>query len=83
VKQRRLHKESQPLEWLDRVIEEIRSLILRSSHETISKGKLNRREPARATRQQQQKQQGSGADGQLQKIVWDLGGFQQSWEAHE
>jgi hypothetical protein len=41
VQQRRLHKKSQPLEQLDRVIEEIRRLMLRLE-EAVSKGKLNR-----------------------------------------
>jgi hypothetical protein len=27
--------------------------------------------------------QSRGAEGQLQEKVWDPGGFQQSWEAHE
>jgi hypothetical protein len=32
----------------------------------------------------QQQQRSSGADGQLQRTVWDPGGFQQRcWEAHE
>jgi hypothetical protein len=32
----------------------------------------------------QQQQRSSGADGQLQRTVWDPGGFQQPcWEAHE
>jgi hypothetical protein len=43
---RRLHKKSQPLEQLDRVIEEIRKLMLRSVQEVVNKGELNRREPA-------------------------------------
>jgi hypothetical protein len=37
VQQRRLHKKSQPLEQLDRVIEEIRKLMLRSA-EAVNKG---------------------------------------------
>jgi hypothetical protein len=37
LQQRRLHKKSQPLEQLDRVIEEIRKLMLRSAEE-VSKG---------------------------------------------
>jgi hypothetical protein len=32
---------------------------------------------------QQQQQRSSGEDGQLQRIVWDPRGFQQSLEAHE
>jgi hypothetical protein len=45
---RRLHKENQPLEQLDRVIEEIRKLMLRSA-EVVSKGKSSRGEPAIAS----------------------------------
>jgi hypothetical protein len=32
---------------------------------------------------QKQQQEKRGAEGQLQEKVWDPGGFQQSWEAHE
>jgi hypothetical protein len=45
VQQRRLHKKIQPLEHLDRVIEEIKKLMLRSA-EAVNKGKMNKREPA-------------------------------------
>jgi hypothetical protein len=88
VQQRRLHKESQPLEQLDRVIEKIRRLMLRSAQEAVSRRKLNNKEPARAAgkKKQQQQQQHSwrGARGQLQGKVWDPGGFQH-WRrgAHE
>jgi hypothetical protein len=72
----RLQKESQPLEQLDEIIEEIRRMMLISA-EAVSKGKLSRGEPAIAAGQQQQQQRSSGADGQLQRTVWDPGGFQQ------
>jgi hypothetical protein len=50
----------------------------RSAEETTSEGKLSRGEPAIAAGQQmQQQQQSDGVDGQLQRTVWDLGGFQQ------
>jgi hypothetical protein len=52
----RLHKESQPLEQLDREIEEIKRLMLRSAR-TASKEKLNRREPAIAAGKKQQQRQ--------------------------
>jgi hypothetical protein len=84
VQHRRLHKKRQPLEQLDGVIEEIKKLMLRSA-EAVIRWKLNRGEPAIAigkkknvqTQQQQQQQRHSwrGAGGQLQKKVWDLGGF--------
>jgi hypothetical protein len=58
--------------------------MLSSAAETASNEKLRRREPARAAGQQQQQQRSDGADGQLQRTVWDPGGFQQRcWEAHE
>jgi hypothetical protein len=83
VQRSRVHKESQPLEQLDREIEEIRRLMLRSAQEAVNKGRLRKRNPGREARKQQQQPQGSGVDGQLQRIVWDLGGFQQRWEAHD
>jgi hypothetical protein len=84
VQQRRLHKESQPVDKLDRVIEEIRRLMLRSAQEVVSKEKLDRKEPARETGEMQEQQRNErGAERQLQEKVWDPGGFQQSWEAHE
>jgi hypothetical protein len=54
VQWRRLHKESQPLEQLDREIEEIRRMMLRSAQEAVSKGKLSRREPTIAAGKKQQ-----------------------------
>jgi hypothetical protein len=53
VQPRRLHEESQPLEQLDEVIEEIRRLMIQSV-EVVSNKKLSRREAARAAGQQQQ-----------------------------
>jgi hypothetical protein len=58
------------------VIEEIKMLMLRSTQDTVSKGKLRRRDPAIVARKKQQQQQRNGAYGQLQKIVWDPRGFQ-------
>jgi hypothetical protein len=46
VQQRRLHTNSQPLEQLDEVIEEIRRLMLRLAKEAINKGKLSRSDVA-------------------------------------
>jgi hypothetical protein len=89
VQQRRLHKENQPIEQLDRVIEEIRELMLRSAQEAVNKGKLNRGEPAITTGKKKKKKKNNnnnkGARGQLQGEVWDPGGFQQQniWRAHE
>jgi hypothetical protein len=56
--------------------------MLRSAARNYSEEKLSRRKPTIAAGKKQQ-QQSSGADGQLQRTVWDLGGFQQSREAHE
>jgi hypothetical protein len=61
---------------LDEVIDEIRGLMIRSQ-ETSFKENLSRRETARATpKQKQQQQQRDGAERQLRRVVWDLGGFQ-------
>jgi hypothetical protein len=85
VQQRRLHKKSQPLEQLDRVIEEIKKLMLRSA-EVVNKEELNRGETAIAAGKKKKKKQHSwrGARGQLHKRIWDPGGFQH-WRrgAHE
>jgi hypothetical protein len=56
VQPRRMHKERQPLEQLDKVIEEIRKMMLRSV-EVVNKGKLNRGEPAIAAGKKQKKKQ--------------------------
>jgi hypothetical protein len=80
---RRLHEQDQPLEQMDAMIEEIRRLMLRSA-ETASEERLGRREATAKTTQQQQQQQQDGADEQLQRMIWDPGGFQHRiWEAHE
>jgi hypothetical protein len=57
------------------VIENIRELMLKLAAKTASEEKLSRREPTITTGKMQQ-QRGSGADGQLQRTVWDPGGFQ-------
>jgi hypothetical protein len=57
VQWRRLHKKSQPLEQLDMVIEEIRRLMLRSAQGAVSKGKLNRGDPATVARKKEKKKQ--------------------------
>jgi hypothetical protein len=71
-----LHEEErQPVEKLDEVIEEIRRLMLSSTQETIIGRKMNRGKTAIATGKMQQQQRSSGVDGQLQRTVWDPGGF--------
>jgi hypothetical protein len=52
VQLRRLHKESQPLEKLDEVIEEIIRLMSSLVVKTASNEKMSRREPTRAAGQQ-------------------------------
>jgi hypothetical protein len=47
--------------------------MLRSA-ETTSEEKLGRRKEAAAAAAQQQQQQ-NGADGKLQRLIWDPGGF--------
>jgi hypothetical protein len=54
---RRLHKKSQPLEKMDRVIEDIRELTLRSAQEVVSKGELNRRDHSIAAGKKKKKHQ--------------------------
>jgi hypothetical protein len=70
-----LHKKSQPLKQLDRVIEEIRKLMLRSA-KVVNKEKLRRGELVVASGNMKQQHSWIGARGQLQGKVWDLGGFQ-------
>jgi hypothetical protein len=41
---RRLHEQNQPLQQLDKIIEQIRKLMLKSTQETTKKKKLSRRE---------------------------------------
>jgi hypothetical protein len=72
---RRLQKQSQPLEQLDEVIEKIRELMIRSE-ETSSEEQLSRKEATTTTQQQQQRRR-SGVRRQLQKMIWDRGGFPQ------
>jgi hypothetical protein len=88
VQQSSLQNKDQPVEQLDEMIEEIRSLMLGSAQEPVSRRRLNRGGPAIAAekkqQQQQKKQQGKGADEQLQEKVWDPGGSQQhSRGSHE
>jgi hypothetical protein len=40
-------------------------------------------ETTREAWEMQQQEERRGAERQLREKVWDLGGFQQSWEAHE
>jgi hypothetical protein len=57
VQQRRLHTKSQPLEQLDKVIEEIRRLMLSSAIEAVNNEKLRRRDPERVPGKKKKKQQ--------------------------
>jgi hypothetical protein len=54
VQQIRLHKESRPTKQLEEMIEEIRSLMLRSTHEVVSKERLNRGKSSTIIGKQQQ-----------------------------
>jgi hypothetical protein len=81
---------SQPTKQLDRVIEQISRLMLRSAQEAVSKEKLNKGEPAiilgkkkKKEKEKQQQQQNRGAGRHLQEKIWDPGGFQYNWRAHE
>jgi hypothetical protein len=68
---RRLQQQDQPLEQLDQVIEDIRRLMVEST-ETTSEERLSRKEVAAVKKQQQQQ---DGVDEQLQRMIWDPGGF--------
>jgi hypothetical protein len=80
VQQGSLHEGSQPVNKLDREIEDIRRLMVRLEVERIDKEKLRRGEPSIVARkkkkQQHQQQQSKGARGQLQGKFLDPGGFQ-------
>jgi hypothetical protein len=77
----RLQNLNQPQEQLDREIEDIRRLMLRSA-QTTSEEKLGRGKTAAAAQRKQQQQ--NGASEKLQRLVWDPGGFQQATgEVHE
>jgi hypothetical protein len=65
VQQSILQSKDHPFEQLDKVIEEIRRLMLGSAQETVNRRKLNKGGPARAQGKKQKKQQGKGADDQL------------------
>ena len=71
---RRLQELDQPQEQLDQEMEDIRRLMLRSA-QTTREEKLGREKAAAAQRKQQQQQR--GAHEKLQRLVWDLSGFQQ------
>jgi len=57
VQQRRLHTKSQPLEQLDKVIEEIIRLMLSSAIEEVNNEKLRRRDPERVPGKKKKKKQ--------------------------
>jgi hypothetical protein len=75
LQQRRLQRQSQPQEQLDREIEDIRRLMLRPAQIT-SEEKLGKEKEAAAAQRKQQQQQ-NGAEEKLQRLVWDPGGLQQ------
>jgi len=50
--------------------------MLKSTLESVSREKMNIKYPTRVAGVMKQ-QQGDGADGQLQRTVWDSSGFQQ------
>jgi hypothetical protein len=64
------------------VIDEIRELMIRSA-ESCQRREVEQRETASSSKATVATQQSSGADEQLQRTVWDPGGFQQRWGAHE
>jgi hypothetical protein len=84
LQQNMKHKESQPLEQLDREIEEIRRLMLRSATETASEEKLSRRKPAIAAGRRSSNN--NKAVEQMDNSKEQFGiqvDFNRAWEAHE
>jgi hypothetical protein len=83
MQQSRLQEESQPVDQLDKEIEEIKRLMLEATKKASNNREgWDRREPAGAAGKQEQ--QIKGASGQLQFQVWDPGGSQQhSRGSHE
>jgi hypothetical protein len=75
MQQNILQKEIQPAEELDEVIEEMIKLMVKSAREVVNREGQNIRKPAGAAGKK--KQQGKGADEQLQEKVWDPGGSHQ------
>jgi hypothetical protein len=73
VQQRRLHKKSQPTEQLEEVIEEIRRLMLRSTQEEVSKGKLNRRRACHSSREEEDNNNNNKAEEQEDNSKESLG----------
>jgi hypothetical protein len=66
---------NQPMDQLDKEIEEIKRLMLEATQEEIIREVWDRGKPAGVVGKK--KLQGKGADEQLQEKVWDLGGSQQ------
>jgi hypothetical protein len=72
------------MEQLDEVIEEIRKLMLDSIEESVNIRKLDEKKISQDVgKMQEQKKRSRGAERQLQEKVWDPGGFQPRWRAHE
>jgi hypothetical protein len=53
---------------LDEVVEEIRRLMLGSSHQEVNKGKLNIGEPTAVGKQQQQHQRRGAVDSSIERF---------------
>jgi hypothetical protein len=82
MQQNEMKEKSQPVDQLDKEIEDIKRLMLEAAQEAVNREGWNRRGPAGAAGQQ--RQQGRGASGQLQFQVWDPRGSQQhSRGSHE
>jgi hypothetical protein len=75
MQQNEVKEKSQPVDQLDKEIEDIKRLMLEEAQEAINIEGWNIRGLVGATGKQ--RQQGRGASGQLQFQVWDPGGSQQ------
>jgi hypothetical protein len=82
MQQNEMKEKSQPVDQLDKEIEEIKRLMLEATQGATNREVWDKRKPAGAAGKK--KQQGKGEDGQLQEKVWDPGGSQQqSRGSHE
>jgi hypothetical protein len=80
----RLHKENQPDRAAGRGDRGDKGVDVEVNRRSCQQGEAGQRRTCMSSREDETtKQQSRGAGGQLQEKVWDPGGFQQSWEAHE
>jgi hypothetical protein len=75
MQQSRVQYRSQPVEQLDRDIEEMRRLMLESTKKIVNKRwRFTIGDPTTSTTRKKQEKQRKGEGGQIQSEVWDPGG---------